>query len=517
MATKTTEAAEFGDYQTPNQLAGHVCRLLTKQGVKPVSLLEPTCGVGAFFFAGLEQFKTVTRALGADINHDYIASALEKLQRCPADCNAKLVVADFFATDWATFIADLPEPILVLGNLPWVTNSQLSGLGSRNLPAKSNYQNRSGIDAITGKANFDISEWMLVRLLEALQGRRGTLAMLCKASVARKALHHGWKNKIAMDQSAIYRIDANLHFNASVDAALLVTHFTPRNLRREAKVYPFLSDKETPQLIAYEDDVLIADLAAYRQWKQLCGEERIQWRSGIKHDCSRVMELRREGRCFRNGIGKLVDLDEDYLYPMLKSSDVAKGCRHDARRWMIVTQKRVGEDTAPIENRAPRTWRYLMAHAELLSKRRSSIYRGRPIFSIFGVGDYSFAPWKVAISGFYKKLEFHPIGTRYGKPVVLDDTSYFLPCESEREADFLAGLLNSPTAQAFYNAFVFWDNKSPITVQLLRRLDLRKLAEELGEQSRFNEFFAKRQDHRCRAGERKRRTADVQARLFPDC
>ena len=100
----------------------------------------------------------------------------------------RLIQADFFATDWKRLISELPEPILVLGNPPWVTNSQLGVLGSRNLPIKSNFQKHDGLDALTGKANFDISEWMLMRLVEALNGRRGTLAMLCKAATAQDPL-----------------------------------------------------------------------------------------------------------------------------------------------------------------------------------------------------------------------------------------------------------------------------------------------------------------------------------------
>ena len=42
-----------------------------------------------------------------------------------------LVEANFFATDWKRVVGQLPEPILVLGNPPWVTNA-----GSASLEAK---------------------------------------------------------------------------------------------------------------------------------------------------------------------------------------------------------------------------------------------------------------------------------------------------------------------------------------------------------------------------------------------
>ncbi len=99
---------------------------------------------------------------------------------------------------------------------------------------------------------------------------------------------------------------------------------------------------------------------------------------------------------------------------------------------------------------------------------------------MFGVGDYAFAPWKVAISGFYKDLQFTVVGPHAGKPVVLDDTCYFVPCRSEEEARYVASLLNSVPAREFYSATIFWDAKRPVTIETLERLDLSALAIELG-------------------------------------
>ena len=151
----------------------------------------------------------IKKAIGSDINPKYIKQSKAILRERQATCDIQLVEADFFMTDWERLISTLPEPILVLGNPPWVTNAHLSTLGSRNLPTKTNFQNRNGLDAITGKANFDISEWMLIRLLDAMNGRRGAIAMLCKSSVARKALYHAWKNDIKIERAAIHRIEAD--------------------------------------------------------------------------------------------------------------------------------------------------------------------------------------------------------------------------------------------------------------------------------------------------------------------
>jgi hypothetical protein len=139
---------------------------------------------------------------------------------------------------------------------------------------------------------------------------------------------------------------------------------------------------------------------------------------------------------------------------------------------VLVTQERPGDDTAAIESRAPKTWRYLCAHGDRLDARRSSIYRHRPRFSVFGVGPYTFAPWKVAISALHKQVAFAVIGPVDGRPAVLDDTCYHLSYESEAEARSMAERLRGDASRAL-QSLIFWDAKRPITTEVLQRLDLR--------------------------------------------
>ena len=478
---------EFGDFQTPEGLAAQVCTLLASRGIYPATVLEPTCGVGNFLLAALDQFPKLVTGLGVDINDDYVLALKERLCKRRYAHKVKVAHDSFFTIDWANILLDLPDPILVVGNPPWVTNSTLGALGSSNLPKKSNFQNFNGLEALTGKSNFDISEWMLINLLEMLAGRRATMAMLCKTAVARKVLVHAWKNGISLKESEIHPIDAGESFGAAVDACLLVCSMSPSSSNRDCRVYGHLGDNAPATTIGYHDGQLVADVSAYERWKHLGGGDAIyKWRSGVKHDCSKVMELRKEGDRYRNGLNELIDLEGVFMYPMLKSSEITNGHSKEPTRWMLVTQKAVGEETSVIRVLAAKTWKYLQRQGDLLDRRASSIYRNRPRFSVFGVGDYTFAPWKVAISGFYKNLQFATVGPHEGKPVVLDDTSYFVSCQSEEEARHVAALLNSQPAREFFSAFVFWDAKRPITIDMLRRLDLSALASELGCEDRLN-------------------------------
>jgi hypothetical protein len=484
----TARTVEFGDYQTPLGLAERVCALLAREGLEPAAIVEPTCGEGAFLVAALERFPAVQKALGLEINPVYVARAQSAIKERGYANRVEVRSSDFFLIDWRSLLAALPEPLLVVGNPPWVTNAELGILGSRNLPSKSNFQNRRGLDAVTGKSNFDISEWMLIKLLDSLNGRRATLAMLCKTGVARKVLLHAWKTGLGVADAEIRLIDAERSFGAAAEACLLVCQLSPTRHDSECRMYSALADTETTGIIGYRDNQLVADLDAYARSQHLRGRSSYRWRSGVKHDCSKVMELRAEGGRYRNGLGELVSIEDLYLYPMLKGSEVAAGALGSPKRWMLVTQTHVGEDTSVIRVTAPKTWEYLVAHSQRLDRRASSIYRSRPRFAVFGVGDYSFAPWKIAVSALHKKLQFSVIGKFREKPILLDDTCYFLPCQHEEQARLIQRLLNVEQARHLFAALIFWDAKRPITVDILDQLDLRKLAAELGMEKALSRF-----------------------------
>jgi hypothetical protein len=482
MATKTPKTksiTEFGDFQTPDLLAAQACAVVARHCRSPGSIVEPTCGVGAFLLAALHQFPSATRAFGMDINADYVEVLRKRLNDVPLK-HPEVVQGNFFETDWPRLLKSMPEPLLIVGNPPWVTNAQLGAIGSTNLPEKSNFQSLAGFDALTGKSNFDISEWMLIRLLEWLGSREATVAMLCKSMVARKVLTHAWRTRLRIHAADMFTVDAAEHFGASVEACLLVCSTGQDQPTTECRVWSGLEASTPEHFIGFRDGQLIADVRFYDKWKHLQGESHCEWRSGVKHDCSGVMELRLSDAGLQNGLGEPVDIEDTFLFPMLKSSDLASSKPQKARRFMLVTQSRVGEDTNRIATLAPKTWNYLNQHAERLDRRGSIIYKKRPRFSVFGIGPYTFAPWKVAISGFYKSLEFQIVGPEHGKPVVLDDTANFVPCASEAQARHIASLLNSTEAREFFESFVFWDNKRPVTVELLKRLNLQALAKHRG-------------------------------------
>jgi hypothetical protein len=99
---------------------------------------------------------------------------------------------------------------------------------------------------------------------------------------------------------------------------------------------------------------------------------------------------------------------------------------------------------------------------------------------LFGIGEYAFAPWKVAVSGLHRSGRFQVVGPMNGQPVFFDDASYYLPFDREQDARLVAEILNSPVCQRFLASLVFPDSKRPFTVDLLQRLNLAVIAKEAG-------------------------------------
>jgi hypothetical protein len=462
---------EFGDFQTPLPLARLVCARLKGLGIMPELIVEPTCGVGAFVLASAEQFPAA-EIHGIEINNTYLDELREGIERFELSHRIRVFQQDFFATDWMAKIESCKGRVMILGNPPWVTSAGQGVIGGKNLPSKSNFLKFKGFDAITGKSNFDISEWMVIDLMRALGTRGSDLAMLVKTAVARKVIAHAERMQLGVSRAAIFGIDAKRHFGASVDACLLVIAFTGE--RSTAKidydVYPSLDENVEPRRVGHRLGLTISDIEIFERHIDLVGDSPQKWRSGVKHDAAAVMEFDSAEGVLRNGLNEDVCLEPEYLYPLMKGSDI--GSNHDWRgKFVLITQRRPGDDTEIIRERAPRTWDYLFRHKPTLDSRGSSIYAKNPQFAIFGIGEYAFRPWRIAICGLYKRLNFRLVGPIDGKPVQFDDTVYYISFNTRDEAQSVLKIIRSVPLSELYSALIFWDEKRPIKSSLLNVVD----------------------------------------------
>lgn len=466
-----TDKIEFGDFQTPEHFAGIVCKYLKNDmALNPTVIIEPTCGIGNFLVSSLQEFSP-RLSYGIEINAEYINIAKERL-----DNKTILVNSDLFTFDFSKITDNLSEQdtVLVVGNPPWVNNSVLSALGSDNQPIKSNFKGMKGLDAITGSANFDICEYMILQIINAFEGTNTTIAMLCKTIVARNAFQELKRNNTDFCLAHMLTFDTKKVFDVNVDGCLFVIKLsTEKNNVDYCEVYNIEEPNVITSRFGYKDGKFYSSLD--EDCKDFDGVCCFEWRQGVKHDCSKVMELDKKDNAYYNGYGTRLDIEDTLVFPLVKSSHFKTSIIKNFKKYVIVTQKKVKEDTTKIVDLAPKTWQYLNNNIEAFQARKSSIYKNSPEFSMFGIGDYSYAPYKVGISGFYKVPLFALLSA--DKPVMTDDTCYFLSFDTYDMAYTAMLILNSNMVQEFLKSIAFIDSKRPYTKKVLDRIDFTKIIE----------------------------------------
>lgn len=477
----TKDRAEYGDFQTNNDLTEKIVSSLKNRDINPQVIIEPTCGKGNFIIAALNGFNNIEKIFGIEIYEPYIwqskFSILLFFIQNPEKKKPEIQIIqhnifDFDFSDIKKQVSD--KNLLILGNPPWVTSAKLSIYDSKNTPLKNNYKHQKGLDAITGKGNFDIAEYITVKLIHTFGDYNGHLAFLVKNSVIKSILFEQKKAKLPISNIEKQNIDSRKEFNVAVEASLLFFRFN-RDYDITCEEFNFYTAKKKNKF-GWKNGKFLSNIVNDKI-SSIDGRCPFEWRQGIKHDCSKVMELEQTDEThFYNKLGESIELEKDLIYSVLKSSDLKQTIAPKARKYTIITQKTVGQSTDYIKN-YPLTYNYLQTHSDYFNSRKSSIYKGKPNFSIFGIGNYSFKPYKIAISGLYKTFHFTLIEPQDGKPVMLDDTCYFIGFDTKQDAEIIWNLLNSDVTKKFLESITFTDEKRMITKDNLMRIDLEKIGE----------------------------------------
>jgi hypothetical protein len=229
-------------------------------------------------------------------------------------------------------------------------------------------------------------------------------------------------------------------------------------------------------------------------------------RHGLKHDAEGVFGLRivrskgsslvvraKGGRA--DEAGPAVEVERELVYPYLKPRHVKRwaiaGWEH-----VLVPQKRAGErNSSELAGGFPKTLAYLESHRPRLQKRRSSIFKSGPFYSVFGLGPYTFSPFRVVWCGLGMKACFAVVTpvedpSLGNKPPVPDSCCYSISTGSFEEACFLAGVLNSSVVKWFLESRPS-GSKRPLSKTALsrvgvprfdpERVEMRAIAERAGE------------------------------------
>lgn len=462
----TLNKLEYGDYQTPLDFCKKIVNIIQKE-VNPSIILEPTFGIGNFIKVTNQKFDRVKKIYGIEINKEYFESVQGITNKFIGynesifEFNHKKIINNIGKND----------ELLIIGNPPWVTNSQLMMKELENIPKKNNFKKLRGFESITGASNFDICEYIILDLLNQYKYINANIAMLCKTSVATNIIKEISKYKFKISNIKMYLFDAKKVFGVNCEACLFFAKLD-NICEKTVNVYNIDNPNDLIYKFGWKQNKFYSNFDMIDS--NIDGKFPIEWRQGIKHDCSKIMELRLINNKYFNGLKEEVEVESNLVYPLLKSSDLKEKYIDKSDKFVIVTQNKVKQDTKYIADDSPKLWNYLNKNKEKLDSRKSSIYNNAPAFSIFGIGDYSFYKYKVAVSGFYKKPNFVVLSSTE-KPIMLDDTCYFIGFEKEKDAIITMTLLNSQKVQDFLYSIAFLDKKRPYTKEVLMRIDLPKI------------------------------------------
>ena len=496
---------DYGEFQTPIYLSNKICEYLSKIKNKPVVLLEPTCGEGNFIISAINHFPTLRYIYCVDLqgkNEWIFKLKIIKLQQGrKSDLKIEFFRDDIFThkfnSEFVTLIKKNNGNLLILGNPPWITNTELSTLNSNNLPEKSNIKNVKGIEAITGKGNFDISEAIILNLIERFKHLKIKMALLCKTSVIKNIIKAVPILGLEVSNNQAFLINAKQEFDINANAALYITDIGSGQ-DNTCIVNSFYDNKKRMKRFGYYKNVFVSNFDLYEKYQYLEGKSTYNWRQGVKHDASKVMILKKITKNkYLNGLDEEIEVEDDFLYPFLKGSRLKAPIISNnlLNHRIIITQETLNQDTNIISSKNPKLWDYLNSHSEYLDNRKSIIYKDRPRFSLFGIGNYAFKPFKIGISGFNKIPVFSLISPFDNRPVMLDDTSYYLSFDDYNEAIFTWILLNSQQVKNFLLSISFLESKRPFNKGILMRIKIQKLLKETSFETLGEIFIETLKDH----------------------
>jgi len=145
------------------------------------------------------------------------------------------------------------------------------------------------------------------------------------------------------------------------------------------------------------------------------------------------------------------EIEPDLLYPLLRGRDVRRW-QAQPSAYLLMTQDpqtRRGLDPQIMQTRYPKTWTYLKRFEKELRarsgfqryftrKQGGQVVETGPFYSIFNVGEYTFAPWKVVWGRIGNYLE-----AAVASQSIPQETISFVACHNETEAHYIAALVNS--------------------------------------------------------------------------
>jgi hypothetical protein len=175
-------------------------------------------------------------------------------------------------------------------------------------------------------------------------------------------------------------------------------------------------------------------------------------------------------------------LEPDLLYPLLRGRDVQRWRAEPSALILMVQDpvKRRGIDEKELQTRYPLTYGYLKRFEPVLRQRAAfkryftrperggQVTETGPFYSMFDVGDYTFAPWKVVWRYVASDFIVAVAEPHNGRPVVPNEKLMLVACGGDQEAHYLCATLNSSPMRLAVRGFFVETQIAPHVIERLR-------------------------------------------------
>jgi hypothetical protein len=512
----------LGEYYTPRGVAELAVEALNVENRAAETFLDPGCGSGVFLAVCIDRkldaladdlppdecVRTITDTVyGIDLNPVAVKSAklsyVLSLLPALAAADVESVEVPVYLADSLGLTRDQGAPIgnstaddrvdHLVGNPPWITwNNLTEALKDAWRDAEAERLDllpHEGAAARLGHGNDDVSlpfAWVCIdRYLRA----GGDASFVLKRDVmkgpAGKLLRTGTVGERSVSVRFVHDFTDLRPFGEQVDAATAVytleTGVEPAfpiaavSWTRDSDAPEYSTAEGVRESLAREETgfVPVESDEPTSAWvredveRRALGECDHGIRHGLKDDAKAVFSLDRS---------QLDDLESDRIYPYLTSRHVVKYGLFGHDLHLVPMDKAGEENEAELRSRWPRTYDYLDANRERLADRASSWLEEGPFYNVFGLGEYTWADYKVVWCRLGFKPHFAVVSTVEDpdlgeKPVVPGDHCMFVATDDEREAHFLTALLNSAPYQQCLRS-VASEGKASLSKTVVSKLEL---------------------------------------------
>lgn len=418
---------------------------------------------------------------------------------------------------WARIIKNAFAPLFIercdyiVGNPPWVNWESLPDDYRRStMPLWEHYglfpKREGGMATILGAAKYDFSSLMTYVALDKYLHLQGKLGFVLTQTLFKTAgAAQGFRRFELPDRTPVgpLLVEDMVELKPFEGAANRTSVAIIEKGHKIRYPVPYMYWYKTTKGKGIDFDTpyqtVTSDLAAFKQWhaepidcddltsawltedpsvlktlRRVCGNSDYQARKGVTCSANGVFWIEKVGtrpsrmlivtNVVENVKKKVASvqaaIEQELVYPLLRGMDV--------NRWnakpeiSIIMPHKPGMRLKAIPEREmqtnyPKTWGYLKKFEGTL--RTSGIFRrffktSDPFYSLFNVGDYTFAPAKVVWREVSNDLQCAVVGASDGLPIIPDHTLTMLETSSLREAHYICGVLNSAPARLVVRSYI---------------------------------------------------------------